>query len=312
MTFRIRSVSSALACGCLIALGMLAALTVPARANPVLGFREPFTSTTTSWTGGTIFSNPGTGGLFGSNDGYLLLESGTPSHFGTVSFGPEYTGDWIAAGITQVRLWLDDVGAADPFEIHFAIGDGAANFWMYNVGFIPPPHAWGEFVVDLTSAANFTQIRGPGSFASALQSVDRIHIRHDQAPYLPIPNPPDPIAGDLGIDQILLTDGLVGVDPAQAPAARGTIQLAPPFPNPSRGPVTLSLRESAPGPFTFEIVDVAGRSVRRFVLPAAGGGPRTWMWDGLDDRGRRVAPGVYRARAYSEAGGTSRPLVRVN
>lgn len=312
MTARTRSASFAFACTWLSALGTLAALAVPVRANPVLGFREPFTSTTTSWSGGTPFSNPGAGGLFGSSDGYLLLESGTAGNFGTASFGTEYSGDWTAAGVTQVRLWLDDVGAAEPFEIHFGIGDGNNNFWQYNVGFIPPLHAWGEFVVDLTSAANFTQTRGPGSFASALQTVDRIRLRHDRAPYLPIPNPPDPIAGDLGIDQILLTDGLVGVDPATDPVARRAIELAPPVPNPSRGPVTLTLRESAPGPITFEIVDVAGRSVRRFVLSEAGGGPRSWTWDGLDDRGQRVPPGVYRARVCSAAGGTSRPLVRVN
>jgi flagellar hook assembly protein FlgD len=51
--------------------------------------------------------------------------------------------------------------------------------------------------------------------------------------------------------------------------------------------------------------------VRAEVLPAAGSGLRTWMWDGLDQSGRRAAPGNYRVRVTSDDGGTSQPLVRV-
>ena len=287
------------------------ATTTAAFANPVLGFRESFPGTSTSsWGGGTLFTNPGTGGLFGAGDGYLQLESESPSNFGSTSFGPEYTGDWTAAGITQIRLWLNDVGGDDQLEIHVSIGNGTTNFWQYNVGFLPPLNTWEEFVVDLTSA-NWTQTRGPGTFANALTNVDRLHIRHDLAPYLPIPTPPDPVAGDVGIDQILLTNGLVGVEPG-ASVARGPVQLAPPYPNPSRGPVTLLIEPGAPGPVTLQIVDVAGRSVRRVTLGEAGTGPRTLFWDGRDDRGERVPAGVYRVRAYGPSGGTSRALVRID
>jgi flagellar hook assembly protein FlgD len=36
------------------------------------------------------------------------------------------------------------------------------------------------------------------------------------------------------------------------------------------------------------------------------------MWDGLDDRGARAQAGSYRVRAVGIAGGTSRPVVRIN
>ncbi len=196
-----------------VALALVAlAIGGHAAAAPAVGFIEEFPGTSTaSWFGGTPFSNPGTGGFLGAGDGYLLLENSVATNFGSASSGPEYQGNWTAAGITQVRIWLNDVGAADPLEIHFSIGDGdpfspTRNFWQYNVGFTPPLHAWGEFVVDLTSGANWTQILGSGTFANALTMVNRVHLRHDPAPYDPVPHAPDPIRADVGIDHILLTN----------------------------------------------------------------------------------------------------------
>jgi flagellar basal-body rod modification protein FlgD len=60
-----------------------------------------------------------------------------------------------------------------------------------------------------------------------------------------------------------------------------------------------------------QVVDVAGRIVRRAELPAQGAPERVWMWDGRDDRGAPVPSGRYRARAWDESGGTSRPFVIV-
>jgi hypothetical protein len=65
------------------------------------------------------------------------------------------------------------------------------------------------------------------------------------------------------------------------------------------------------GPVAIEIVDVAGRSVRRAQLADAGSSARIWLWDGLDDAGRRVPAGYYRVRAVGASGGMSRPIVRI-
>jgi flagellar hook assembly protein FlgD len=76
--------------------------------------------------------------------------------------------------------------------------------------------------------------------------------------------------------------------------------------------VALALQSSDTSPVHLQIVDAMGRSVRRAELAAGVSGLRIWTWDGADDQGHRVAPGYYRVRAWSSAGGTSRALVRVD
>jgi hypothetical protein len=171
-----------------------------AAADPSAGFVETWPGTSTqNWGGGSSVTNPGTGGRGGAGDGFLLVAAPAGGHLGTRSLGAPYIGDWKAAGITFVRFSINDVGADQPLEIHFAIGNGA-NFWQSTAGFSPPEGAWGEMTIDLT-AENFTQIIGTGTFDAALQNVDRIHFRHDLAPFT---QEPDPIQGEFGIDNLLL------------------------------------------------------------------------------------------------------------
>src|SRR5690349_6919206 len=179
-----RALSSALV---IVAAFVLASLAPAA----VLGFREewPTAGDTDGWGGGAIYANPGTGGLSGAGDGFLMISTSVPTaKLGGFGSNVEIQGDYTAAGITQIRLWLNDVGNADPLEIHVSVGNGA-NLWQYNVGFHPPHNQWAEFVVDLTNGANFTHTVGVGTFAAALGAVDRILIRHDLAPYSQIPDP---------------------------------------------------------------------------------------------------------------------------
>jgi hypothetical protein len=284
-----------------------------ADAAPTLGFVEHFPGTSTgSWSNiSTVLSNPGTGGVSGAGDGFLVISSGAPVNLGAMSNGAEYVGDWTAAGINEVSLWLNDTGVDDPLEVHFGIGDareGSGNFWQYNVGFIPPLHSWAQFTVELSSSSAFTQIINTpgGTFAAALANAQRILVRHDLAPYLQNPNT---LAGDYGVDEILLTHATTGVDLPAAGALR-PVQLAPPSPNPSRGPVAFVVNSDGAQPIRIEIVDVMGRVLRHATLAAAAG-PRIWTWDGADDSGARVAAGCYRVRAFSASGGTSRPFVRL-
>jgi len=280
-----------------------------ARAAPTIGFVENWPGTSLQgWGGGSLYSNPGTGGLGGPTDGFLHFKSpnGLQHNLGTVSFGVEYAGDWVAAGITQVRLWLNDVDADDPLEMHFALGNGL-NFWHYDVGFLPPHNQWAEFVVDLSSATNWTRIIGTGTFTAALQTVDRVHIRHDKPPFM---QAPDPLDGDVGLDRLLLTNGIAGV-PAGRPPVAHPLRLAPPVPNPSRGPVAFSLEVFDEGPVRIDVVDANGRLVRRAELAGGRPGERIWTWDGRDDAGRLAPAGYYRVRAESRSGGMSRALVRL-
>ncbi len=311
-TLRPRPLPSVLA---LLTLFVLAA-NGPALGDPTPGFRETWPGTSVQgWGGGAgspglVLSNPGTGGAGGDGDGFLVMSRlDPPSNFGARSSGPEYLGNWQAAGISQVRVWLDDVNTDEPFEVHFSIG-GFNNLWQYNQGFFPPLQQWSEFIVDLTDSTTFTHtiaLDGKG-FQFALQNVEVVHLRHDLAPYMQFP---DPIAGDLGVDNLLLTNGVVGVPPG-LPVIAHPVELAAPYPNPSRGPVALAVETREPLAVRLEILDVQGRLVRRAELPGVASGARTWMWDGRDDGGRQVPPGSYQVRALSASGGTSRRLVRID
>lgn len=296
--------------GIALSLAALLLLAGSVHAAPTLGFVENWTGGgLNDWGGGATYANPGTGGFSGAGDGYLVMSTNAfQQKLGGRTFSAAYQGDWQAAGITQVRVWLNDVGTDDPLEMHFSIGIEQANFWQYDIAFLPPAGQWAEYVVDLSSATNWTHHIGTGTFAAALQGATNIHLRHDQAPYT---QTPDNIIADVGIDRLLLTNGVVGVEPDGRAVAQ-PLRLAAPYPNPSNGPVAFSLEVYDGGAVTLEIVDVAGRRVRGAELAAGGPMSRIWTWDGRDDAGRPTPAGVYRVRATSPSGGVSRGLVRID
>ena len=302
-------------CAALLAAAVLAAAALAAVAGAAtLGFHDRFNDGTTgAWIGGSAGANPGTGGVGGEGDGFLQISvpGPTPGNLGLYSTDPAYQGNWSAAGITQVRLWLKDVGTANAgLEMHVCLGNGAVgNFWQSNTGLIPPTTGWQQFTVDVTNGANFTFIGSTNSgFAAALQGVDRLLLRHDKAPYTKFP---DTIIGDVGVDEVLLTNGTAGVGDALRVAAGDPVRLEHAAPNPSRGGVAFRLESPAGEPVHVQVVDAMGRVVRHEELQGADGGV-TWQWDGADDRGVRMAPGYYRARAWSRFGGMSQPILRID
>jgi hypothetical protein len=191
-------------CFHIVVLMVLTATTGGAAAT--LGFVDTFSAPgANGWGSQTGNSNPGTGGVGGAGDGYLLLSQSLAGNFGSVSSNPAYQGDWTAAGITQVSFYLNDVGTANPFSFHLLLTGGPnplnLSTWQYDVGHQPPNNAWQLYTVDVSSSTGWTLVRGADSFQSVLQSMDRIHFRHDLPPYVSFP---DTIAGDLGIDNVRL------------------------------------------------------------------------------------------------------------
>jgi hypothetical protein len=103
----------------------------------------------------------------------------------------------------------------------------------------------------------------------------------------------------------------VGDGPAPARLA-----LAPPSPNPARGPVTLAFATPEAGPLSLEVLDVQGRTVRsrrESVARAASGAPYAarfaWSWDLRDGAGRRVPPGLYLVRLATAHDAVTRRVV---
>lgn len=89
-----------------------------------------------------------------------------------------------------------------------------------------------------------------------------------------------------------IVDSPTGVRPGGVPALKLVAR-----PNPAGGPVRLfGSFPSLPGTqSTLEIFDVAGRRLQRFES-RADSGELSFVWDHRDDRGRRVASGLYFAR----------------
>ncbi|HKA23800.1 MAG TPA: FlgD immunoglobulin-like domain containing protein [Candidatus Eisenbacteria bacterium] len=296
------------------AIAPLLAVAVPffashAFATPVPGLVEswPDSGSTDGWAGGAVYANPGHDGAGGPADGFLEISLGGPGNLGTRSSSlSAYSGDWVAAGITQVQSCLNDVGNADPLEIHFSLG-ATGNRWQYNPGFVPPLHGWAIFTVNLTDSTQWTQTIVPfggGTFSAALRHVDVVNVRHDRPPFV---QNPDDLAGDFGLDELVLY-ATTGITPHPATGGHPVLLRAP-WPNPARSPLALSFTTFDNGPVRVRVVDAIGLLVRSADLGTMTPGERAWTWDGLDDRGRRVQAGVYRVQVTGVSGGTSQPVV---
>jgi hypothetical protein len=114
---------------------------------------------------------------------------------------------------------------------------------------------------------------------------------------------------EAAIDDLILHDAALALGVPEGGV--NSLHFAPPWPNPARGPVRLSLAIPAASDVTVEIVDVHGRVVRRLHEGRAAGGPLAMVWDGRDQRGRSTVSGVYFAIARTPAGTARARIVRL-
>ena len=266
----------------------------PAAAAPALGFQEEFApaDTTAGFLSGAQISNPGTGGRLGSGDGFLrIARTPFPGQFGAFNSGPDYAGNYIAAGVTRVVFWLNDVETNENFSIHLGIGS-TVNFWQCNTGFSPPEGGWAAFSVDLRDSTNFTQIIATPntSYTLALTAADRMLWRHDLPPFI---MSPDPILGQVGLDGILFTNQTGGVVNPEVVATAGTLRLSPAHPNPTFGPTSFSAQLAASGPARVLVVSAAGRIVRELFRGELSAGQHAFAWDGRTAGSAAATSGVY-------------------
>lgn len=155
--------------------------------------------------GSNSYSNPGTGGVGGAGDGYLLVENFEAAFLGARQINADYIGDHPGAGIVRVTFWLNDVGEKDDLEIHLGLGAAFANFWQSDQPCVPAHNEWRKFSVEIApDDAGWTLLIGDGTLADALAGADRFLLRHDVAPYT---SAPEPVAADLGIDNVRLIAG---------------------------------------------------------------------------------------------------------
>jgi hypothetical protein len=97
---------------------------------------------------------------------------------------------------------------------------------------------------------------------------------------------------------------------APVAAADGPLALRP-RPNPSRGAMSFAISGMGRGGGRLRIHDVGGRLVRRLDL-VPGASERNVAWDGRDERGVAVAPGVYYAVLQARGRTESSRVVRLS
>ncbi|MBN1893410.1 hypothetical protein JW906_02900, partial [bacterium] len=90
-----------------------------------------------------------------------------------------------------------------------------------------------------------------------------------------------------------------------SPSGSGTMPftLLESLPNPFNSKVHLLVQTASPGRIKLDILDLAGRKIRRLADGLAGPGPVRLSWDGCDSSGKRVPSGVYIAMLQEENGG---------
>jgi len=135
-------------------------------------------------------------------------------------------------------------------------------------------------------------VAGPGQLyklrfrASVAPQWTWVHIRHIQfykAGRFVNPAHPSDAAIALGVPV-----GVPGPGPAPG-ASRVTVA-----PNPCRSAATIVVETAAAGEQRVVVCDVQGRAVRHLDHRTSAPGTRRIAWDGRDDAGVRLAPGVYR------------------
>lgn len=100
-------------------------------------------------------------------------------------------------------------------------------------------------------------------------------------------------------------------NPLAAPPASPLAAFAAPLPNPSRGDVALEFTLRSGARVDLAMMDVTGRRVRTLKADALGAGTHRLSWDGRDESGTVVAPGLYWARLIVDRAEHVRRVVRL-
>jgi hypothetical protein len=149
-----------------------------------------------------------------------------------------------------------------------------------------------SLMIEHSLMCNLVSLPGPGQLyklrfrASAVPQWTWVRIRSIQftnGGFFVNPAHPSDAAIAIGV--------AVGV-PGPGPAPAETrVKVAP---NPCRAAATIVVETAAAGEQQVVICDVQGRAVRHLAHGAIAPGTRRIAWDGKDDAGVRLAPGVYR------------------
>ncbi len=236
---------------------------------------------------------------------------------GIASEGTHVYPCWADSRLGDPDVFMEnDVFALDAScAASAAVGGGSAaglDFTLTNQGNSAEPCQWAVTdgfgrVISATPATSGSVVLAPG--ASQL-----VHVTVSASGDC-YPGPVDSVRFE-GSDTATLTALACTTDVTctATTAVRATayaLGLEPPHPNPADGAARLGLSLSRAGLARLELFGADGARVRTLVNAELAAGPHEVVWDGRDDTGRAMAPGLYFARLSAEGRRLTRLVSRV-
>jgi hypothetical protein len=199
--------------------GTISALCAAPAAAITVGQVDDFqASTLESWGGGADPTLVATGGPTGTGDRYLEIAA-QEQNLGTYN-DIQWAGDYLGAGVTSLRLDVDNAGP-EPISLRIsAFGPSNLTVFSSKSAFVvPPASGWVSLEFSLAEDA-LTRTQGSATYAATLSNVARLLIRHDPEP-VSSPGVFNRVTATLGIDNVtavpepgsapLMTFGLVAL-----------------------------------------------------------------------------------------------------
>jgi hypothetical protein len=152
------------------------------------------------------------------------------------------------------------------------------------------PGGFAPFLVEAGAVQAVTvAFDAAGAAAGTYQGTLTLHTRDE-----PLPGGTD--LADLSIDLSVTVGGVTGAGAVATAVAAGIHSV---HPNPFRPSTTIRFGVGRPGRVELRVYDVRGREVRTLVAGELATGAQARAWDGRDDQGRALAPGIYFVRFAS-------------
>ena len=206
-------------------------------------------------------------------------------------FLQEGTGPSFWADLTDPILYRNDSATGHWLEVELTSASGATV-----VGAKVTCVAGDQAVTRRVSANSWRGFQGPMSLHFGLGDATLVNLLTVEWP-----GGATDVLGPFAVDQ--------SVTVANATAAPGPHSehafVGPTRPQPSRGAQSVSFQLLAGARLRVAVYDVRGRRIRHLADDAFPRGRHEIVWDGRDDAGRGVGPGVYWIRATGDA-----PFVR--
>ena len=270
-------------------------IVVTAPAN--LCLNPSFEASTTGWDAlASATLSRVAGGQAGGYAAQLVSTSGATSSFG-LNDHPDWVRGTAAAGIRyRFSAWVRSPANSGTSKIQineYLIATGS-NLGQVTSAAVKLSPSWQRLTVDYvtTSAASTLDfwIKDWPLIAGETFQIDNVSVSR--------------VVSGASAAPALAGSGAAEAEPMPGPANATEAPLMVrlwPSPLESRG--TMSFATSVPGPLTVELLDLAGRRVRRLMDEAdAPAGFHVLTLDGMSDNGTTLHPGVYFYRVHAREG----------